>query len=169
MISQIAEVAVPRGNLIQLSDRPFIAALDAVAAVRGSAVVKMSERDHIQPGPVCIIDDDDWVCDSMKTLLETYGFEVIAYNSAKEFLDDKRRIDVKCLIVDQHMPGLDGLDVTAELHRQGLYPPTILITGRVDVGITRRADALGIRAVLEKPFPAARLVGLIRGALGPPG
>lgn len=169
MISQVAEIAVRRGNLIQVSDGPVIAALDVTIAAHGAAVAKMPENVNVARGPVCIIDDDDWVCDSLQILLETHGFDVIAYNSAKEFLGDERRIDVKCLIIDQHMPGLDGLDVTAALHREGHYPPTILITGRLDAWISQRADALGIRAVLEKPFPAARLIDLIRAALGPQG
>jgi FixJ family two-component response regulator len=53
----------------------------------------------------------------------------------------------------------------AALHRDDLFPPTILITGRLDATISRRADQLGVHAILEKPFPAARLVTLIRGLL----
>ena len=53
------------------------------------------------------------------------------------------------------MPGLDGLDVVAELHRQEVFLPTILITGRLDAGIAQRAGEFGVLALLEKPFPVA--------------
>jgi FixJ family two-component response regulator len=118
-------------------------------------------------GPVCIVEDDDFVCDSLSVLLETYGFAVLAYASGPAFLGDARRAKAKCLVVDQHMPGLAGLDVVAELHRQGVFLPSILITGRLDRGIAERAAALGVLAILEKPFPVARLVELIGSALGP--
>ncbi len=59
------------------------------------------------------------------------------------------------------MPGLDGLDVVGELHRDGVFLPAILITGRLDAAINRRAGELGVRAILEKPFPVARLVELV--------
>ena len=119
------------------------------------------------PGPVCVVDDDDWVCDSLCVLLETYGFSVRTYPSGAAFLKDDRRLDAQFLIVDQHMPGLDGLDLVAEVHRQEVVLPTILITGRLDAGIAQRGAELGVLALLEKPFPVARLVELVRSSLGP--
>jgi FixJ family two-component response regulator len=117
--------------------------------------------------PVCVVDDDDWVCDSLSAMLEAYGFAVRAYGSGAEFLADERRNKARCLIIDQHMPGLDGLDVVAELHRQDILLPTILITGRLDAAIAQRASALGVTATLEKPFPAARLIALVHQACDP--
>ncbi len=38
-------------------------------------------------GPICIVDDDAWVCDSLSVLLETYGFAVLTYTSGAEFLE----------------------------------------------------------------------------------
>jgi FixJ family two-component response regulator len=111
--------------------------------------------------PVCIVENDDWVRDSLTFLLETHGFAVRAYRSGAEFLGDDKCRTAKCLIVDQHMPGMYGLDVVAELRRRAVSVPTILITGRLDAAISRRAGELGVRAVLEKPFSVAQLVELI--------
>jgi len=129
--------------------------------------VKESEQIATR-GPVCIVDDDVGVCDSLSVLLETYGFAVLAYASSAEFLGDERRRLAKCLVIDHHMPGVDGLGVIGELQRVGILMPAILITGRLDPRITERAAALGVRAILEKPFPVARLVELIGGALDTP-
>jgi two-component system, LuxR family, response regulator FixJ len=92
-------------------------------------------------GPVCIVDDDVGVCDSLSVLLETHGFAVLTYASGAEFLKDDRRRTAKCLVIDQHMPGLDGLDVVGKLQRDGVSLPAILITGRLDAGIAQRAGA----------------------------
>jgi FixJ family two-component response regulator len=35
--------------------------------------------------PICIIDDDEWVVDSLKVLLETFGFDVLSYRSGCAF------------------------------------------------------------------------------------
>ena len=125
----------------------------------------MISEHPIVSGPICIVDDDEMVCDSVRVLLETYGFTVAAYPSGVEFLADRRHGRATCLIIDQHMPSLNGLDVVAQLRAQGAELPTILITGRLDPAITLRARELGIAAVLEKPFPVSRLLELVRAAL----
>jgi FixJ family two-component response regulator len=129
----------------------------------------VTENDQIDArGPICIVDDDVGVCDSLRVLLETYGYAVLTYASGAEFLKDTRRLTAKCLIIDQHMPGLSGLDVVRELRRDGGFLPAVLITGRLDPELTRRAGAVGIRAILEKPFAVATLVQLIGSAVAPP-
>jgi FixJ family two-component response regulator len=114
---------------------------------------------------VAIVDDDISVCDSLAVFLETCGFATRSYTSGAEFLVDEHRCRIDCLILDQHMPRMDGLDLLAALKAQDIQVPAILITGRLDSAIRERADRLGIIAILEKPFRVARLVDLIRGAV----
>ena len=153
-------------GLIQVSEAPSVAGSAAAFATEPGLAATVTKTDQIDArGPVCIVDDDVWVCDSLSVLLETYGFAVLAYASAAEFLNDDRRRAAKCLVIDQHMPGLNGLDVVRTLQRDGVLLPAILITGRLDAGIARGAAELGVRAILEKPFPVARLVDLVGSAL----
>ena len=114
---------------------------------------------------VCVVDDDQWVADSLKVLLESFGFDVRSYNSGGEFLADDRRRAAGCLVIDQHMPGMNGLDVVDHVQKEGCRVPTILISGRLDVSARERASRLGVTRVVEKPFAAACLVDLIRTAL----
>ena len=159
-----------RRGLIQVSEPPPIAGLAVAFATEPGLAATVTITDQIDArGPVCIVDDDVWVCDSLSVLLETYGFAVLAYASATEFLNDDRRRAAKCLVIDQHMPELNGLDVVRTLQRDGVFVPAILITGRLDPGIAQRAGELGVRAILEKPFPVARLVDLVGSALAPRG
>lgn len=155
-------------NLIQISDMSLVPWPHAAIAAAPAAAARMTEQDQItMRGPICVVDDDDWVCDSLRVLLEAYGYDVLAYASGEEFLRADGRTEAKLLIIDQHMLEQNGLDVVVELHRQGIMLPTILITGRLDVAIGQRAGQLGIFAILEKPFVTARLIALIRDALGP--
>lgn len=60
------------------------------------------EKTRLEPeasGPVCIVDDDEGVRDSLIELLESYGFPIIAYGSGAEFLSDDRRVHAKCLVI----------------------------------------------------------------------
>jgi two-component system, LuxR family, response regulator FixJ len=115
--------------------------------------------------PICIVDDDESVADSLKSLLETFGFDVKCYTSGADFLADYERPGAGCLVIDHHMPGLNGLDVVDQLQRDGVRVPTILISGRLDTNIRERASRVGVTSVIEKPFAADRLVNLIRTAL----
>ncbi len=132
-----------------------------------SAVEPVSQRQLSteQQDLIGVVDDDASVCDSLGVLLETYGFAVLTYTSGGQFLADEQRRRLGCLIVDHHMPEMDGLDIVAALKREGISVPTILITGRLAEGIRARATALGVAAVLEKPFPVARLIELVRAGL----
>ena len=112
--------------------------------------------------PICIIDDDEWVADSLKALLETFGFDVLSYGSGCEFLADGRRYGAACLVIDQHMPGMDGLSVVGYLQKEGISVPTILISGRLDMKTRERAASLGVTNVIEKPLAAGRLLDLIQ-------
>jgi two-component system, LuxR family, response regulator FixJ len=117
---------------------------------------------------VHIVDDDAWVSDSLVALLETYGFEAIAHASGTALLADPRHREMGCLIIDQQMPGMSGLEVLMALQCKAVFVPAILIGGRLDAVSVERAAKLGVIAVLEKPFTGARLVGLVRAGLERP-
>ena len=105
---------------------------------------------------VDIIDDDDAVRDSTRALLESYGYEVRDYASAEHFLQDP---DAKpdCLLVDQHMPGMTGLDLLEHLRAHGDKTPALMMTGRSDPTLEPRAARIGVK-LLHKPVPEDQLV-----------
>ena len=115
---------------------------------------------------IAVIDDDAAVCDSTRFLLETYDFNVHTYQSGADFLRDDPVI--ACLIVDYHMPEMDGLEVVAELRRRGRQiPAMIMITAAAGPEIEQRAAELGIRHVLKKPLSHQILLSTLRDQLGP--
>jgi two-component system response regulator FixJ len=123
----------------------------------------MTEAPRSYRDSVCaVVEDDASVCDSLGMMLESSGFAVHLYTSGAEFLAAPQR-RIGYLIVDQHMPGISGLDVVAALRRRGIFVPTVLITGRPDPDVEQRAEQLGVR-VLAKPFSLARLLDLLPAA-----
>jgi two-component system response regulator FixJ len=101
-------------------------------------------------GTVALVDDDPAVLDSLKFLLEVLGCKVATYASALAFLDD-RVIQPACMIVDQHMPRMTGLELAQRLRDGGARIPMLLITGSPSPAIVFRAGQLGVEGVLEKP------------------
>jgi two-component system response regulator FixJ len=115
--------------------------------------------------PICVVDDDESVAHSLKVLLEIFGFDVTSYASGDKLFADDQRPTAGCLLVDQHMSGMNGLDVVERLQKEGVRIPAILISGRLDTSTRERAAILGIKSVIEKPFAADHLIDLIRTAL----
>jgi two-component system, LuxR family, response regulator FixJ len=113
-------------------------------------------------GVVAIVDDDPAVLDSLKFLLEVAGRTVGAYASATAFLQD-HAARPSCLILDQHMPTMTGLELAARLRSEGPGIPVLLITGRLSPRIVARADEIGIEKVLEKPLAEGDLLNFVEG------
>jgi two-component system, LuxR family, response regulator FixJ len=101
-------------------------------------------------GIIAIVDDDPAVLDSLKFLLEVAGYRVATYPSAARYLADEK-VRPSCLILDQHMPEMTGLELAAHLRTDGLTTPVLLITGSPSHAIVARAAQIGIEKVLEKP------------------
>jgi FixJ family two-component response regulator len=101
-------------------------------------------------GPVAVVDDDSAVLDSLKFLLELAGYKVGTYDSAMAFLKD-RASRPACLILDQHMPQMTGLELAAKMRTQGMATPILLISGALSSSIIARAAQIGIERVLGKP------------------
>lgn len=115
-------------------------------------------------GVVAVVDDDDAVRDSLQFLLEIAGFRVVAYSSGHQFLDEARPAELRCLLVDQHMPALTGLQLVTQLRARGSMLPVALITGSPSPDLIRRAGQLGITTVLEKPMADDVLLDFVAGA-----
>src|SRR5208337_2460164 len=101
---------------------------------------------------VYIVDDDEAVRNSLSVLLATEGYAVRTFGSAPEFLAAASSLPAGCLIVDLHMPEMDGLDLQQRLIERALHFPMIVITGHGDVALAVRAMKAGAIDFIEKPF-----------------
>jgi two-component system, LuxR family, response regulator FixJ len=117
------------------------------------------------PATIFIVDDDDAVRDSLKLLLETAGFSVMAFPTGMAFLETVAPTAQGCVLMDVRMPGMGGLEVHQELRRRNSALPVIVITGHGDVPLAVRAMKAGAADFIEKPFTDETILGGIRRAL----
>jgi len=113
---------------------------------------------------IAVVDDDAAVRNSLKFSLEIDGFSVWTYASAEELLGSSSLSSFQCLIVDQDMPRITGLELVAALRKRGIAVPALLVSGHLTPAVTRQASAAGI-AVVEKPFLGNGLIESIRAAV----
>jgi FixJ family two-component response regulator len=121
-------------------------------------------REAVSLSRLLIVLDDDWAMrDSLSFLLTIEGFEVRSYATPMELLNDAKLPAFHCLIVDLHMPEMDGLDVVEALRERKSCPRAILVTSHPKSAIRARAAVLDVPVIL-KPFRGTELVDRIRAA-----
>ena len=119
---------------------------------------------------VAVVDDDEAVRESLRFLLDIAGYEVMTFDSAREYLDHLDRQPTisgqptTCLLLDQHMPHTTGLELLAMLRQREMRLPTALITGSPSPDLVRQAIALGAKQVLEKPLADDALLRFVASA-----
>jgi FixJ family two-component response regulator len=113
---------------------------------------------------VGIVDDDQPLRVSVARLLSSYGFNVVHYGSAEEFLATEQELD--CLVLDIQLPGESGLDLAARLRLSSRSVPVVFITGQQNLPLHEAIRATG-RPCLQKPFDEDGLVNAIAAATSP--
>lgn len=113
---------------------------------------------------IVLADDERLIRDAVGALLALEGdielVGVAASGTEAVALAVKTLPDVA--VVDLQMPGLDGIEVAAELARTAPGIGVVVVTSHARPGYLKRALATGVRAFLTKAAPAAALAGAIR-------
>ena len=110
---------------------------------------------------VYILDDDESVCRALKILLSTYGFEVKTFLSGEEFFSAVPDKAPGCLVLDIHMPGMDGWEVLKRIIESGSKRPVIIISAEKNGGLRERVLKTNAVGYFQKPVNGQELVDLI--------
>jgi two-component system response regulator FixJ len=102
---------------------------------------------------VAIVHDENDVGEVLCGLLELVGYRAMLYGSGQDFLEAINLADVSCLVVEQGMPEMTGLELLARLRSMGLAIPSLLITACDDETVSPRASRVGVTKVMANPVP----------------
>ena len=116
---------------------------------------------------VFIVDDDPAICKALARVFAAAGYETQTFISAQELLDRHVKCPDGCLLLDVHMPGMDGPTLHQHLQSLEWKMPVIYITGREFRGGRARARTLGALDLLFKPIDVEALVSAVESALTP--
>ena len=114
---------------------------------------------------MAIIDDDEALRNSLDNLLRSVGFRVQGFASAEAFLQANHAPETACLLLDMHLPGMNGLELQRQLMAAHWGIPIIFVTAYIDDDLRARALAAGAAAFLYKPCHEEDLLHAIEAAL----
>jgi FixJ family two-component response regulator len=114
---------------------------------------------------IAIVDDEEPIRKALKRLLRSAGLEVETFPSGAEFLESLRIRRPDCMVLDLHMPVVNGFEVQARLAESDSPMPVVIINGHDSDETRDRALAGQPVAYLRKPVNDQALLDAIELAL----
>ncbi len=114
---------------------------------------------------VFLVDDDDFQIVFLGGILRKAGHSVEAFDRPEVRLERLARSDRGCVVLDQEMPVLNGLELQRALHDRKVLLPLIFVSGRAGVPAAVTAMKQGALDFLSKPVNPAELVLAVETAL----
>jgi PleD family two-component response regulator len=117
--------------------------------------------------PILIVDDDPDLCDLLIELFGQHGFAVRAAAWGDEALKIADSEPFSLIIIDIHLPDINGYDLCRQLraHRRTHETPIIFLTERSERGDKLQGLELGVVDYITKPFDTEELLLRARNAI----
>jgi DNA-binding NtrC family response regulator len=105
-----------------------------------------------------LIDDDEWIRDSLSIYIDSEGCCIMTCETAEEGLQvlDRQRFDI--IIADYRLPGMDGIQFFEQTHLSQPDVVKILITAYPTDTVSFQAAQAGVQRVIPKPFTSRDLL-----------
>lgn len=113
---------------------------------------------------VRIVDDDPALLKSTAFLLRMAGFDVLVYDRAQTFLEMNDDSRPGCILLDQRMPGMTGLECQEALLARSCIAPVIFLSAHGDIPMAMQAVHRGALDFLVKPADPQVLVAAVEKA-----
>jgi FixJ family two-component response regulator len=110
---------------------------------------------------VAVLDDEPQIRKALGRLLRSYGYDVSDFADGSSFLNSCRNTRYDALLLDLHMPGMNGFDVLKSLQHIHSPPVAIVITGHDIPGCADHARELGAAECFLKPIDQQVLLDAI--------
>jgi FixJ family two-component response regulator len=118
---------------------------------------------------IAVVDDEEEVRRALGRLIRSAGLEIETFMSGADFLESLAHRRPAFVVLDLHMPGVNGFEVQSRLNEMPDPIPVIVITGRDTEESRQRALEGGARAYLRKPVDERDLFAALASVMGPKG
>jgi YesN/AraC family two-component response regulator len=116
-------------------------------------------------GTLLIVDDEPHLRELLAEMLAPHADEIVMAENGKEALAIVMSGAVDAVLTDINMPVMTGLNLLAELRRQFMQIPVVILTGYGDKNSILEALRLNATDFLEKPFGETAVISAIEKAL----
>lgn len=103
---------------------------------------------------ILLIDDDEWIRDSLGFYFEGEGCQLLALETAEEGIEALKKQNYDIIVTDYRLPGMDGLEFLKRIQDSHPQAIKILITAYGSEEVVSKAMRIGIHDFIDKPFTA---------------
>ncbi len=114
---------------------------------------------------LCIIEDETAIALPLKRILEKEGFAVDFAENGEQGLNYVRLNTYDCVILDLHLPKVDGMTVLAQMRAVNNLTPVIILTARSQIYDKIEGFQRGADDYLTKPFHWEELIARVRAVI----
>jgi len=145
---------------------------DTAAGAAGADENPVAAAPQSPPEPprgrrVLLVDDDPEIIESMRTVLESKGYEILVARDGNQGLLMAERENPDLVVLDMMMPKRSGFLVLERLRRSHPVPMrVIMITANEGSRHKAYAEMLGVDDYIRKPFAMDRLLDSVQRLLG---
>jgi len=115
-------------------------------------VLRMDIFDRIKNMKILLVDDDEWIRDSLRLFFEAEGCNLLAFETAEEGMEAVKQQAYDIVISDYKLPGMDGLEFLRRVKEKQPNAFEILITAYANCEIVKEAKMMGVKDIIPKPF-----------------
>jgi DNA-binding NtrC family response regulator len=117
---------------------------------------------------ILLVDDDEWIRDSLRIFFEAEGCHIVTLETAEEAKEELNCQDYDIIITDYRLPGMDGVELFRQIRNSHPDSIKILITAYKSDVVVSEAKKAGVQHLIAKPFTSetieASLSNLIAAA-----
>jgi two-component system response regulator HydG len=104
-----------------------------------------------------LIDDDEWIRNSLRFFFESEGCRLLALETAEEGLEALEKENYDIIIVDYKLPGMDGLRFLEAIQISHPAAIKLLITAYGNEDVISGSRRVGVHEFIQKPFTSKTL------------
>lgn len=113
---------------------------------------------------IAVVEDDEPVLDAISMVLEGHGWHVAMFKTGEDFLADLTVCQPDVLLVDPHLPGINGAEVVSHLHSSLLFKsvPVIVFTAYPYSSEVTMLREYKVQDILLKPITEEVLLASLK-------
>ena len=122
---------------------------------------------RVHGATILIVDDEEYVRDVGKNILERAGFTVLLAVDGREAVDQVRQHgdDIRCIFLDLTMPHMDGQQAFGEIRKIRADIPIIIMSGYSGQDVAGRFRGKDVASFIQKPYRSGTLLAALQEAL----